>query len=86
MSQTNKTPFEIRTELLHIAKDYLDKQYEVHLELCRAAHMELIKSSIVAQNELEKVLPQLYDFSKIEELATKLNSFVQFGNAPKKAE
>ena len=27
---SNKNPFEIRTEMLHMAKDYMDKQWEMN--------------------------------------------------------
>jgi len=35
INMSNKNPFEIRTDVLAMAKDYMDKQYELNLEMAR---------------------------------------------------
>lgn len=77
-----KNPFEIRTELLTIAKDYLDKQLELQADLARRSHLFIMKESgrllnAAQSEELEKLMPKLYSFDDIIKLANELNQFVQ---------
>jgi len=63
---STKNPFEIRTEILAMAKDYMDKQYALNLE--------------VAQKMSEAVgstaMPTIYTVEDLMEKAKEFYSFV----------
>lgn len=61
-----KNPFEIRTEVLAMAKDYMDKQYALNLELAQKV-----------AGESAKVLDQMYTVEELMEKANEFYSFVQ---------
>ena len=61
-----KNPFEIRTEVLTLAKDYMDKQYALNLELAQKV-----------AGESAKVLDQMYTVEELMEKANEFYSFVQ---------
>jgi len=62
-----KNPFEIRTEVLAMAKDYLDKQY--------ALNMEMLKKMTEATEEAVKEFP-MYSTEDVVKKAEELYSFV----------
>jgi hypothetical protein len=62
-----KNPFEIRTEVLAMAKDYMDKQY--------ALNMEMLKKMSDATGEAMKELP-MYKAEDVLEKAEEFYSFV----------
>ena len=37
---SNKNPFEIRQEILELAKDYMDKQWEMNLEFTKSMYSQ----------------------------------------------
>lgn len=74
----NKTPYEIRTQLIEIAQNYLQLQYEANLELAREAFDKMVKHGYAMQSEWEKHLPKMYDFNEILEKARELYQFVDF--------
>lgn len=63
--------YEIRLELLKMAKDFLDREYSAKLEAARR-HAELTGS--------ELVLPQSYTLEEISTKAGELNKFVNQKN------
>lgn len=64
----NKNPFEIRSDILAMAKDYMDKQYQLNLEMTQ-------KMIEAGQKSLED-LPTLYSIEELQEKAKELYSFV----------
>ena len=74
--KTNRTPFEIRTELLEIAQKYLEAQWEAQQEFARAAFMELLKQGVATQSDWSKYTPKYYDFNDIVAKAKELYGFV----------
>ena len=74
--KTNRTPFEIRTELLEIAQQYLEKQWEAQQEFARAAFMELLKQGVANQSDWSKYTPKYFDFNDIIAKAKELYGFV----------
>lgn len=78
----NKTPFEIRTQLIEIAQKYLQTQYETNLELARTTFDRLMKHGYAVQSEWENYLPKMYDFNEIIDKAKELYRFVD--NKPTK--
>jgi len=71
-----KTPYELRLEMVKLAKEYLERQYEV----ATAAYMTMLREAQNTGNKLAKevldTVPKLYDTNTIMELAEKFNTFV----------
>ena len=59
-----KNPFEIRTEVLAMAKDYMDKQYALNVEMAQKM-----------AGETAKAMEEMYT---VEELLEKANEFYSF--------
>ena len=72
----NKSPYEIRTQLLEIAQKYLQTQYELNMEIYRAIFSQMMKHNYASMNEFEKIAPKMYNFSDIVEKAKELSEFV----------
>ena len=69
-------PYFIRSDLLHMAKDMLDKGYESQMEIARKA-MEIYKDN--AEQALEawdRYVPKMYTPDEIKERAEELYEFV----------
>jgi hypothetical protein len=74
---TQKNPFEIRTELLQMAKDYLDQQYHTNMEFFRAAFEEAIKQNKVTMDTWSKYVPAAYSLDELTKKAQELYTFVE---------
>jgi len=70
MSQ-NKNPFEIRTDMLAMAKDYMDQQYHMNIAFAEKA-LELNKKSIEEVQDMYK----MYSIDELMEKAKEMYSFV----------
>ena len=68
---SNKNPFEIRTEMLAMAKDYLDKQWEMNYMFVERMFEEGKKT---AEEMQEAMKP--YSMEELTEKAKELYSFV----------
>lgn len=76
---SNKNPFELRTDILAMAKDYLDKQYEINLMFAEKAVETINKhSGSVAdyQEQMKEMMPKPYTMEELIEKANELYSFV----------
>jgi hypothetical protein len=70
----NKNPFEIRTELLAMAKDFLDRKYDNELSYCLTVmNQEVEKGNFV---DWQKNAPKGYTTEDIIREAQLLYSFV----------
>lgn len=68
----SKSPYEVRLDLLQMAKDVLDKQYQMNLDLAWKtieANKELYKSA-------EEYMPKMFTPEEIVKQAEKLQEFV----------
>jgi hypothetical protein len=65
---SNKNPFEIRADILAMAKDYMDKQVELNTALFTQM-MEAGKKTI-------EDVPQMYTMEELQEKAKEMYSFV----------
>jgi len=65
---SNKNPFEIRADILAMAKDYMDKQVELNTVLFTQM-MEAGKKTI-------EDVPQMYTMEELQEKAKEMYSFV----------
>mgnify|MGYP000197487075 CR=1 FL=1 len=73
---SNKNPFELRTDLLAMAKDYLDKQYEINTMFAEKAAETLNKQSADYQEQIKEVMPKPYTMGELIDKANELYSFV----------
>jgi hypothetical protein len=64
-----KNPFEIRSDVLAMAKDYMDKQYQLN--------MEMTQKMIGAGKATLEDLPKFYTFEELEKMAKKMYKFVE---------
>lgn len=71
-----RSPFEIRTNLLELAQDYLQKQWEANMDFARAAFLESLKQGMTTQADWEKFAPKYFDFSDVISKAKELYGFV----------
>jgi len=68
---SNKNPFEIRSEMLAMAKDYMDQQYHMNIEFTRKLFDEGKKSV----EELQAAMVP-YSMEDLMEKAKEMYSFV----------
>ena len=73
---TNKNPFELRTELLQMSKEMLDKQFDAQMELAKTAAKVWEQSGKDAREFLAEVTPKMYSPECIMENAKELYKFV----------
>jgi hypothetical protein len=63
-----KNPFEIRADILAMAKDYMDKQQEIT--------MEIFKKAVEVGEKSMKDIPTLYPIKDMMDKATEFYTFV----------
>jgi len=71
---TSKNPFEIRAEMLQLAKDYMDQQYHMNIQFYEnmIAEGENVRGSIISQ------VKDAYKMYTVEELMAKANEMYAF--------
>lgn len=70
------SPFEMRLKMLEMAKNYLDRQYEIATSSYMTMLRQAQDSGTAMTKEFLNSVPKMYDFSKIGELAEQFNAFV----------
>jgi len=70
MSQ-NKNPFEIRAEMLQLAKDYMDQQWHMNLDFTR----QLFEENKKTADEMQEAL-KMYSMEDLMAKAKEMYSFV----------
>ena len=73
---STKNPFEIRTELLAMAKDYMDQQYQLNWSMAQQAMENLNKHSKDYAEQVKELMPKPYTMGELIDKATELYSFV----------
>lgn len=68
---SNKNPFEIRAEMLQMAKDYMDQAWHMNVDFTR----QLVEQNKATVEELQKALVP-YTMDELMEKAKELYSFV----------
>ncbi len=68
---THKNPFEIRTEMLQMAKDYMDQQYHMNIQLANDLYEQGQKTA-----EEVKEAYQIYSTEDLMAKAKEMYSFV----------
>ena len=64
---TNKNPFEIRAEMLQLAKDYMDQQYHMNIQFGE----RMIEEGEKSRKDIEEQLKEAYKMYGMEELMEK---------------
>ena len=69
---SNKNPFEIRAEMLQLAKDYMDQQQSLNMMFAEKAFEEGKKSF----EEYQSMMTQMYSMEDLMEKAKEMYTFV----------
>lgn len=64
---TQKNPFEIRADMLKLAKDYMDNQYYMNIQF----YENMINEGEKARKDIEEQLKSAYQMYSMEELMAK---------------
>lgn len=67
----NKNPFEIRADMLAMAKDYMDQQYHIHMDFVR----QLYEQNQASADEFKEACKP-YSIEEMMKKAQELYSFV----------
>ena len=71
-----KTPYEIRFDLLAMAKDLLDRQYEQSVAMAWQALEKGMETNKTLYKDVEKYVPKMFTPEEIIEQAERLQGFV----------
>ena len=71
---SNKNPFEIRAEMLQLAKDYMDQQYHMNIQF----YENMIAEGKKVREEVEDQLKEAYKMYSTEELMEKAKEMYSF--------
>ena len=71
---SNKNPFEIRAEMLHLAQEYMDQQYHMNIQF----YENMINEGEKARKEGEESLQEAYKMYSIDELMNKAKELYSF--------
>lgn len=69
---TNKNPFEIRAEMITLAKDYMDQQYRMNVEFVEKSFKEGLKTF----EEYQSAVTGMYSIDDLMDKAKEMYSFV----------
>lgn len=72
----NKTPFEIRLELTHLAKEMLDQQLTIQVEMAKKAFELATATNRETIAQWETFQPKMYTVEELVDLASKMNAFI----------
>lgn len=72
----DKNPFEIRLEVLQMAKDYMDKQAEIQMDFAVASFTELVKFGKKTAEQWAEYAPKQYTTAELMDKAAEFYSFV----------
>ena len=69
---TNKNPFEIRAEVLQLAKDYMDQQYHMNVNFMQKAFEEGRKTF----EDYQQAVTKMYSVDDLTQKAQEMYSFI----------
>lgn len=73
---SNKNPFELRTDILAMAKDYMDQQYQLNKEFAQRAFDEAVAAQKVTVDSWKSYVPEMYSVEDLMKKAQDLYGFV----------
>ena len=71
-----KTPYEIRFDLLKMAKDLLDRQYDQACSMAQSSLEKGMETNETLYKDVEKYVPKMFTPEEIIEQAERLQGFV----------
>ena len=71
---SNKNPFEIRAEMLQLAKDYMDQQYHMNIQF----YENMMAEGKKTREEIETQLKDAYQMYSMEDLMDKAKELYGF--------
>lgn len=71
---SNKNPFEIRAEMLNLAKEYMDQQYHMNIQFLE----NMVAEGNKAREEIQDQLKEAYKMYSMEDLMTKAKEMYSF--------
>jgi hypothetical protein len=73
---SNKNPFEIRLEILKMAKEYLETQYNTNLAFAQSVFTKALESGQVMQDNFQSFIPKSYSIEDIMKKSQELYGFI----------
>lgn len=70
----NKNPFEIRAEMIKLAKDYMDQQYHMNIQFLE----NMVSEGEKARKDIEDQLKEAYKMYSMEDLMKKAQEMYTF--------
>lgn len=71
---SNKNPFEIRADMLQLAKEYLDQQYQMNIQF----YENMVAEGEKARADIEDKLKEAYEMYSTEDLMAKAKEMYSF--------
>lgn len=71
---SNKNPFEIRADMLQLAKEYLDQQYQMNIQF----YENMVAEGEKARSDIEDKLKEAYKMYSTEDLMNKAKEMYSF--------
>lgn len=71
---SNKNPFEIRAEMLNLAKEYMDQQYHMNIQFLE----NMVAEGKKAREDIEEQLKEAYKMYSMEDLMSKAKEMYTF--------
>ena len=71
---SNKDPFEIRAEMLNLAKEYMDQQYHMNIQFLE----NMVAEGKKAREDIEEQLKEAYKMYSMEDLMSKAKEMYTF--------
>lgn len=71
---SNRNPFEIRADMLQLAKEYLDQQYQMNIQF----YENMVAEGEKARTDIEDKLKEAYKMYSTEELMAKAKEMYSF--------
>lgn len=72
----SRNPFEIRADMLAMAKDYMDQQWHMNVDFARRAFDEAVEAGKVNAEDWKNYLPAQYGVEELMKKAQELYGFV----------
>jgi hypothetical protein len=73
---SNKNPFEIRLDLIQMAKDYLDAQAKVNTDFATKVFSEMVANGRATTEQWQNFVPAQYTIKDITDKANELYGFI----------
>ncbi len=75
-NQGSMTPYEIRLQLLQMAKDHLDATFKAQADFAMQMSAALIAANKATVEEMQKLMPKSYTLDEVTKKAGELYSFI----------